>query len=114
MRKNLLVLLSMFGALGCGGAGLLDSVGQSLDPRSYRLTDSGIRCTTAPCPSLLAVSLDGGKSVLVSEIEFPSSMAQEDRVDVISRAATSGGLVVSGEVQGDEPARVFKLDSVLE
>jgi hypothetical protein len=91
----------MFGALGCGGP-------------VYRLSDSGIRCVTAPCPSLLAVSLGGGKSVLVSDIEFPSSMAHEDRVDVINRAATSEGLVVSGEVQGDEQAKVFKLESVVE
>jgi hypothetical protein len=113
MRKSLLLFL-MFGATACGGLNPLDVLGQSSDPDTYRLTDSGVRCVTTPCPSLLATSVGTGKSVLVSEIQFPSTMSEGERHGVINRAATSGGLVVRGSIHGEEPNGVFELDAIIE
>jgi hypothetical protein len=113
MRTNLFLFL-MFGATACGGLNPLEVLGQSSDPGTYRLADSGVRCVTTPCPSLLATPVGEGKSVLVSEIQFPTTMSENERRGVISRAATSGGLVVRGSVHGEEPNGVFELDAIIE
>jgi hypothetical protein len=113
MRKTLSLFL-MFGATACGGVGLLNGSGQSSEPVTYRLSDSGIRCVTTPCPALLATPLDAGAPVRVSEINFPATMSAQERHGVINRAATPEGLVVRGTVHGEEMDGVFELDSLIE
>src|SRR5690349_13384898 len=110
MRKNLAVCL-LFGAVGCGAPDPFDIWGQSADPGTYRLTDSGIRCVTTPCPSLLATPADSGEPVTVSDIDFPSSMSLEERHAVLNRVFTPAGLVVRGAVHGDAENAVFELES---
>jgi hypothetical protein len=113
MRKSLF-LFWMFGATACGGADSRDVLDQASDAATWRLSDSGIRCATAPCPSLRATPVSEGKSALVSEIHFPTTMSPDDRHGVLSRAATSGGLVVRGSVRGAGDNGVFELESIIE
>lgn len=113
MRKSLLLVL-MFSATACGGMLGSDVMGQSSEPGTYRISDSGIRCVTAPCPSLLATPLGSGKAVRISEIHFPSAMVETDRRGIISRAATSEGLVARGSVHGAEDTGVFELEAIIE
>jgi hypothetical protein len=113
MRKTLSLFL-MFGATACGGVGLPNGSGQSSEPARYRLSDSGIRCFTTPCPALLATPLDAGASVSVSEINFPATMSEQKRHGVMTRATTPEGLVVRGTVHGEGLDGVFELESLIE
>lgn len=113
MRKSLLLFL-MFSATACGGMLGSEVTGQSSNPGTYRISDSGVRCVTAPCPSLLATPVGSEKGVRISEIHFPASMQEPDRRGVISRAATSEGLVARGTVHGAEDTGVFELEAIIE
>jgi hypothetical protein len=80
----------------------------------YRLTDSGVRCARAPCPSILASPAGVGTGVRVSSIQFPSAMSQEERTQVANRIYSPEGLLCEGFVWGQGDDRVFVLDNVLE
>ncbi|MFY0522668.1 hypothetical protein ACN28I_05490 [Archangium gephyra] len=119
MRKLLCAFL-MLGASACGpGGGIFDddifhdaSEVQGLG--TYRISDSGIRCAVAPCPSLRVSPIGASASILVSGIEYPPGMAQDKRQQASHRIYMSGGLVADGAPRGEGDARVFVLQSVVE
>jgi hypothetical protein len=109
MRKILFLFLS-FGAMACG------DFGESHASGTFRLTDSGIRCATAPCAAILVTRLDApGSSVTVGEIDFPSSMSMEERHDLMNQVMSPGSSVVArGTVHGEGDHGVFELEAVIE
>lgn len=116
MRKSLLAFL-MLGASACGQPEALDSESRSeLSGLSgtYQLTNSGIVCAQAPCPTILVTAPGTGKSVLVSDLEFPSSMPLEQRRHLASRVFAPEGLLAQGTPQGEDMEGVFVLESVTE
>jgi hypothetical protein len=104
MRQFLLAFL-VAAVSACGGAG---SLGVS------RLTDSGVRCVRAPCPSILVSPLGPGEPVRVSEIEYPPSMSREERDAAALRRFQPGGLLARGTLYGRDDEGLFVLESVLE
>ncbi|MDY7230410.1 DUF6748 domain-containing protein [Hyalangium rubrum] len=116
MRKSLVAFL-MMGASACGLPGALDSdnppttSGQS---GKYQLTNSGIQCTQAPCPTILVTALGTDDSVLVSDIAFPDSMPLERRKQLANQLFEPGGLVAEGTPHGEGMEGVFELESVTE
>jgi hypothetical protein len=122
MRKYLLASL-MFGAAACGmplfpgdNDDLQYSEGEVIAaPDMYRITDSGVRCARAPCPSLRVSPLtQRGEPVQASSIEFPSEMAQDVRQDASNRVITPEGLVAHGSVVFHAEGNVFVLRSLPE
>ncbi len=120
MRKFLLATL-MFGAAACGtplfpgdGDGFEYAEGEVIAaPDMYRITDSGVRCARAPCPSLTVSPLSSqGEAVRASTIEFPSAMAQDVRQDASHRVSTPDGLVTHGSVIAHAEGNVFVLESL--
>ncbi|HEX8820691.1 MAG TPA: hypothetical protein VF794_12255 [Archangium sp.] len=119
MRKLLLASLVLFGATACGPAGsegeddiLQVQDGMVVGPGKYRITDSGVRCARAPCPTLLASPVGAGPKMMLTGLEFPSDMPQENRARASERVHTSEGLVARGTVYGRGEESVFSLESV--
>jgi hypothetical protein len=120
MRKYLCAFL-VLGVSACGpGGGIFDDSDIDHDasevqgPGTYRLSDSGIRCAVAPCPSLRVSPLGSSNGILVSGIEYPPGMAQDKRQQVSHRIYLSDGLVAQGAPRGEGDARVFVLQSIVE
>ena len=119
MRKLLLASLVLFGAIACGLPGSVgdDGVleiqdGMVVGPGKYRITDSGVRCARAPCPTLLATPVGEGPKMMLTDLEFPADMPQASRQQASERIHTAEGLVARGTVHGQGEASVFKLESV--
>ncbi len=81
---------------------------------TYRISDSGVRCAQAPCPSLLVSPLDSRSGIRVSGIDFPSGMAQDKQDQASHLIYTPGGLVAQGAPRGEGDARVFVVQSLPE
>jgi hypothetical protein len=59
--------------------------------------DNGIRCITAPCPSLTEQKLNSNLSAQITGIDFEPSGASQDLVDIAQNAMFGGdGVVVVG------------------
>lgn len=119
MRKLLLASLVLFGATACGLAGpegddgtLQIQDGMVVGPGKYRITDSGVRCARAPCPTLRASPVGSGPMMLLTGLEFPSNMPQETRQQASERVHSAEGLVARGTVYGRGEESVFALESV--
>jgi hypothetical protein len=118
MRKLLCAFL-MLGVSACGPGGsifdddIFHDSSEVQGPGRYRISDSGIRCTQAPCPSLRVSPLGSSASILVSGIEYPPGMTQDKRQQASSRIMADG-LVADGAPRGEGDARVFVLQSVVE
>ena len=119
MRKLLLASLVFLGATACGlpnseGDGDILEVqdGMVVGPGKYRITDSGVRCMQAPCPSLLASPLGAGPKMMLTDLEFPTHMSQEARQQASARVHTAEGLLARGTVYGRGEASVFSLEAV--
>jgi hypothetical protein len=109
--------LSAFFALGllaCGGSPqqLQPFEIRSLPPGVYLLRDNGIRCSVAPCPAINVVPVGPGEASAVSNIEYPSSMPQEERGAVLSRLFTPEGVTARGLVRGEVEGGLFVLEAV--
>lgn len=121
MRKYLCAFL-VLGASACGPDGnvfddlsdIFHDAGAVRGPGTYRISDSGIRCAVAPCPSLRVSPLDSRTGILVSGLEFPSGMAQDKRQQASHRIYTPDGLVAHGAPRGEGDARVFVVQSLVE
>lgn len=121
MRKLLCAFL-VLGASACGPDGsvfddlsdIFHDAGEVQGPGTYRISDSGVRCAVAPCPSLRVSHLDSQTGTLVSGIEFPASMPQDTRQQATDRIHTPNGLVAHGTPRGEGDARVFVLQSLVE
>lgn len=120
--RNLLCAFLVLGATACGPDGfvfddlsdIFHDAGEVQGPGTYRLSDSGVRCVQAPCPSLRVSHLDSQTGTLVSGIEFPASMPQDKRQEASNRIHTPNGLVAHGVPRGEGDARVFVLESLVE
>ncbi|WP_375764711.1 hypothetical protein NR798_23600 [Archangium gephyra] len=119
MRKSLCAFL-VLGVSACGpGGGIFDDdifhdASEVSGPGTYRISDSGIRCVAAPCPSLRVSPLGSSASILVSGIEYPPGMTQDKRQQASNRIYMSDGLVADGAPRGEGDARVFVVQSVVE
>jgi len=119
MRKLLCAFL-MLGVSACGPGGsifdddIFHDASEVQGPGTYRLSDSGIRCAQAPCPTIRVSPLGSSASILVSGLEFPPGMAQDKRQQASHRIYMSDGLVAEGAPRGEGDARVFVLQSVVE
>lgn len=121
MRKLLCAFL-VLGATACGPDGFVfddlsdvfHDASEVNGPDTYRITESGIQCARAPCPSLRVSRLDSQTGTLVSGIEFPASMPQDKRQQANDRIPTPNGLVAYGSARGEGDARVFVLQSLIE
>ena len=59
--------------------------------------DNGIRCITAPCPSLTEQKLNSNLSANITGVDFEPSGASQDKIDLAQNAMFGGdGLVVVG------------------
>ncbi len=62
-----------------------------------RVTDSGIRCITFPCPSLNAAKLNGFLTRAVAGLDFAPSRATDEQIGTAYQAtSTEDGLLVAG------------------
>jgi len=121
MRKYLCAFL-VFGVSACGPGGdffddfsdVFHDAGAVQGAGMYRISDSGVRCVQAPCPTLLVSPLDSRQGVLVSGLEFPAHLPEEKREQASQRIHTSNGLVVQGAPRGEGHARVFVIHSLIE
>jgi hypothetical protein len=119
MKKLLLASLVSFSAIACGLPGseangdiLEIHDGMVVGPGNYRITDSGVRCISPPCPTLLATPVGAGPKMMLTHLEFPADMPQEARQQASARVHTAEGLLARGSVHGQGDASVFKLESV--
>lgn len=62
-----------------------------------RLTDSGIRCLRAPCPSTRELGLNTSRSGTIVDVDFTSALAPELVDDVHAAFAAPGGVIIAGE-----------------
>ncbi|MCY1078338.1 DUF6748 domain-containing protein [Archangium lansingense] len=118
MRKYLCAFL-LLGLSACGPDGfffddIFHDAGAVQGLGTYRISDSGVQCVRAPCPSLLVSPLDSRSGIRVSGIEFPSSMSQQKRQEVSNLIYTPEGLVAHGAPRGEGDARVFVVQSLPE
>ncbi|AKJ03723.1 hypothetical protein ATI61_11928 [Archangium gephyra] len=118
MRKLLCAFL-VFGVSACGPDGnifddLFHDASEVHGPGHYRISDSGVRCAQAPCPTLRVSQLDSRTEFLVSGIEFPADMTQDKRQQATELIHTRDGLVAHGAPRGEGDARVFVVQSLLE
>lgn len=58
--------------------------------------DNGIRCITAPCPSLTEQKLNSNLSAQISGVDFDASGASEELVDLARGAMYGEGVIVVG------------------
>jgi hypothetical protein len=59
--------------------------------------DNGIRCITAPCPSLTEQKLNSNLSANITQVDFEASGASQDVIDIAQNAMFGGdGVVVVG------------------
>ncbi|OJT24424.1 hypothetical protein BO221_14800 [Archangium sp. Cb G35] len=118
MRKYLCAFL-LLGVSACGPEGsifddIIHDASKVHGPGTYRLSDSGVRCAQAPCPTLRVSSVSSNTEFLVSEIEFPAGMPQNTRQQATALISTPDGLAVYGAPRGKGDARVFVVQSLLE
>lgn len=118
MRKYLCAFL-VFGVSACGPEGfvfddIFHDASKVHGPGTYRLSDSGVRCAQAPCPTLRVSSLSSNTEFLVSGIEFPAGMPQNTRQQATALVSTSGGLVAYGAPRGQGDGRVFVVQSLMD
>jgi hypothetical protein len=119
MRKYLLGAFLVFGVSACGPDGnvfddIFHDASEVHGPGTYRISDSGIRCAQAPCPTFRVSPSDSRTELLVSGIEFPAGMAQDKRQQASNLIYTPDGLVAHGAPRGEGDARVFVVQSLME
>ena len=60
--------------------------------------DNGIRCITAPCPSLSEMRLNANRVASIDTVDFTASGADETTIDLAGNQLYSGaGVIVSGD-----------------
>jgi hypothetical protein len=63
-----------------------------------KVRDNGIRCITAPCPSLTETGLNTSRSVDIAEIDYAPSGLDDERTSELSSAMfEESGLIIAGE-----------------
>lgn len=62
----------------------------------YRVTDSGIRCVRAPCPSLHEAKLNSTTSANITELNFNAVGATAAQIEAARAALVTGGFLAAG------------------
>lgn len=72
----------------------------------YRATDSGIRCITAPCPSLTVAKLNGRKTANIHNIDLSTVTPQpsQEELDAAWAALSEGGFLFASTDTGRDRA----------
>jgi hypothetical protein len=74
--------------------GVLDPPPTDVD--YLRITDTGILCVTAPCPSMHASLLNTSDGQDIAALDFSKSGARPDQVDAATAAEHGRGLLIAG------------------
>jgi len=100
-----------FGSFGKLGTLVASEAWESATSQSasgifYRVTDSGIRCIKAPCPSLNEAKLNSSAAVrAISGLDFSAVDATDDQITAAWGATSDGdGLLVAGTNHGARPS----------
>jgi hypothetical protein len=59
--------------------------------------DSGIRCITAPCPSLMEMKLNSNLSATITDLDLEASGATAEVIDRGFNGIYDGGVIVVGD-----------------
>lgn len=88
---------------------------KSLPTGVYRLQDNGTRCIKAPCPNINVTPVGpGDEGASVSDIEYPSTLPQEERKAIMDRLFEPGGVTARGFVRGEVEGGLFVLEEVVD
>lgn len=79
-----------------GWRGVTESVPSG---RFSRLTDSGIRCVTFPCPSFLEELLNSNKTQSIAEVDLSASDATPDEMELGFRELNENGILAAGSTK---------------
>lgn len=114
MRSILMALVPMC-LLGCGGVPLDETMSQQgkLSADGYRLTDSGVRCMRAPCPTVRVTPLDGGAAFNVTDVVAEPSLSPSDQERVGHLPSQPQGLQVRGTHRQEGERHIFTVKEVL-
>lgn len=79
-----------------GWRGVTESVPSG---RFSRLTDSGIRCVTHPCPSFLEQLLNSNVTQSIAEVDLAASDATPDEIELGFRELNENGILAAGSTK---------------